>query len=77
VHVIEVDETTTTDVHELPPMVTVAPDMKFVPVIVTDVPPAVVPEVGKILVTVGGPETGTTFTLEDATESPTEFTAFK
>jgi hypothetical protein len=58
-------------------MVTVAPDMKFVPVIVTDVPPAVVPEVGKILVTVGGPETGTTFTLEDATESPTEFTAFK
>jgi hypothetical protein len=77
VQVIEVDETTTTDVHELPPMVTVAPDMKFVPVIVTDVPPAVVPEVGKILVTVGGPETGTTFTLEDATESPTEFTAFK
>ena len=77
VQVIEVDETTTTDVHELPPMVTVAPDMKFVPVIVTDVPPAVVPEVGEMLVTVGGPETGTTFTLEDATESPTEFTAFK
>jgi hypothetical protein len=58
-------------------MVTVAPDMKFVPVIVTDVPPAVVPEVGEMLVIVGGPETGTTFTLEDATESPTEFTAFK
>ena len=77
VQVIEVDETTTTDVHELPPMVTVAPDMKFVPVIVTDVPPAVVPEVGEMLVTVGGPETGTTFTLEDARESPTEFTAFK
>lgn len=77
VQVIEVDETTTTDVHDLPPMVTVAPDMKFVPVIVTDVPPAVVPEVGEMLVTVGGPETGTTFTLEDATESPTEFTAFK
>ena len=77
VQVIEVDETTTTDVHELPPMVTVAPEMKFVPVIVTDVPPAVVPEVGEMLVTVGGPETGTTFTLEDATESPTEFTAFK
>ena len=34
-------------------------------------------EVGEMLVTVGGPETGTTFTLEDATESPTEFTAFK
>jgi hypothetical protein len=77
VHVIEVDETTTTDVHELPPIVTVVPDMKFVPVIVTEVPPAVVPEVGEMLVTVGGPETGTTFTLDDATESPTEFTAFK
>jgi hypothetical protein len=77
VHVIEVDETTTTDVHELPPMVTVAPDMKFVPVIVTEVPPALVPEVGEMLVTVGGPETGTTLTLDDATESPTEFTAFK
>jgi len=77
VQVIEVDETTTTDVHELPPMVTVVPDMKFVPVIVTEVPPAVVPEVGEMLVTVGGPETGTTLTLDDATESPTEFTAFK
>ena len=75
--VIEVDETTITDVHELPPIVTVAPEIKFVPVIVTEVPPAVVPEVGEMLVTVGGPETGTTFTLEDATESPTEFTAFK
>ena len=53
--VIEVDETTTTDVHELPPIVTVVPDMKFVPVIVTEVPPAVVPEVGEMLVTVGGP----------------------
>ena len=77
VQVIEVDDTTTTDVHELPPIVTVVPDMKFVPVIVTEVPPAVVPEDGEMLVTVGGPETGTTFTLEDATESPTEFTAFK
>jgi hypothetical protein len=77
VQVIEVDETTTTDVHELPPMVTVAPEIKFVPVIVTEVPPAVVPEFGEMLVTVGGPETGTTFTLEDATESPTEFTAFR
>ena len=77
IQVIEVDETTTTDVHGLPPIVTVVPDMKFVPVIVTEVPPAVVPEVGEMLVTVGGPETGTTFTLEDATESPTEFTAFK
>ncbi len=77
VQVIEVDDTTTTDVHELPPIVTVVPEIKFVPVIVTEVPPAVVPEDGEMLVTVGGPETGTTFTLEDATESPTEFTAFK
>ena len=77
VQVIEVEETTTTDVHELPPMVTVAPVMKLVPVIVTEVPPAVVPEVGEILVTVGGPETGTTFTLDDATESPTELTALR
>jgi hypothetical protein len=77
VQVIEVDETTTTDVHGLPPIVTVVPDMKFVPVIVTEVPPAVVPEVGEMLVTVGGPETGTTFTLDDATESPTEFTALR
>jgi hypothetical protein len=77
VQVIEVEETTTTDVHELPPMVTVAPVMKLVPVIVTEVPPAVEPEVGEILVTVGGPETGTTFTLDDATESPTELTAFR
>ena len=77
VQVIEVDDTTTTDVHELPPIVTVVPEMKFVPVIVTEVPPAVVPEDGEMLVTVGGPETGTTLTLEDATESPTEFTAFK
>ena len=77
VQVIEVEETTTTDVHELPPMVTVAPVMKLVPVIVTEVPPAVVPEVGEMLVTVGGPETGTTFTPDDATESPTELTAFR
>jgi hypothetical protein len=77
VQVIEVEETTTTDVHELPPMVTVAPVMKLVPVIVTEVPPAVEPEVGEILVTVGGPETGTTFTLDDATESPTELTALR
>jgi hypothetical protein len=77
VQVIEVEETTTTDVHELPPMVTVAPVMKLVPVIVTEVPPAVEPEVGEILVTVGGPETGTTFTPDDATESPTELTALR
>jgi hypothetical protein len=77
VQVIEVEETTTTDVHELPPIVTVEPVIKLVPVIVTEVPPAVVPEVGEMLVTVGGPETGTTFTPDDATESPTELTALR
>jgi hypothetical protein len=36
------------------PNVTVAPVAKFVPVIVTDVPPAVVPPFGLTLLTVGG-----------------------
>ena len=44
VHVIEVDETTTTLVHDAPPTVTVAPDAKPVPVIVIDVPPLTVPD---------------------------------
>jgi hypothetical protein len=35
-------------VQALPPTVTVAPDTKFVPVIVIDVPPAVEPELGEI-----------------------------
>jgi hypothetical protein len=35
------------------PNVTVAPEAKFVPVIVTAVPPAVVPLLGLTLVTVG------------------------
>jgi hypothetical protein len=37
----------------LPPMLTVAPAAKPVPVIVSDVPPRVVPEFGATLVTVG------------------------
>lgn len=37
----------------VPPSVTLAPDWNPVPVIVTDVPPAVVPEVGDIKLTVG------------------------
>ena len=44
VHVIEVDETTTTLVRDEPPIVTVAPDAKPVPVIVIDVPPLTVPD---------------------------------
>ena len=46
--------TTLTFVAALPPNVIVAPEEKFVPVMLTDVPPAVVPELGETDVTVGG-----------------------
>ena len=46
--------TTTTLVAAAPPNVTVAPATKFVPVIVTAVPPAVDPLFGLTLLTVGG-----------------------
>src|SRR5580658_7887717 len=50
--------TTTTLVAATPPNVTVAPATKFVPVMVTAVPPAVDPLLGVTLVTVGtGPDT--------------------
>jgi hypothetical protein len=52
--VIVVLFTTTTFVAAVPPNVTVAPVAKFVPVIVTEVPPAVVPPFGLTLLTVGG-----------------------
>src|SRR5437867_1175215 len=45
--------TTTTFVAAVPPKVTVAPVAKFVPVIVTAVPPAVEPLLGSTLLTVG------------------------
>jgi len=48
--------TTTTFAAAVPPNVTDAPAAKFVPVIVTAVPPAVVPLFGDTLVTVGLPE---------------------
>ena len=51
--VIDVAETTVTDVQALPSTVTVAPCAKFVPVMVIAVPPAVLPEVGAIDVMVG------------------------
>ena len=51
--VIDVAETLTTLVHALPPIVTVAPAAKFVPVMVIAVPPAVDPEVGEVEVIVG------------------------
>ena len=45
--------TTTTLVAEADPKVTVAPEAKFVPVIVTEVPPATTPLFGLTLLTVG------------------------
>src|SRR5580693_8388021 len=45
--------TNVTLVAGVPPKVTVAPEAKFVPMIVTAVPPAVVPVFGDTLVTVG------------------------
>jgi hypothetical protein len=50
----EVEEMNVTDVQVLPPIVTVAPETKLLPVIVTDVPPAPLPEFGSTPVTVGG-----------------------
>jgi len=46
--------TTVTPVAAVPPNVTVAPETNPVPVMVTAVPPAVVPEVGETAVTVIG-----------------------
>ena len=51
--VIDVLFTTTTFVAAVPPNVTVAPAAKFVPVIVTPVPPAIGPLFGDTLLTVG------------------------
>jgi len=51
--VIEVEFTTLTLVAPAPPMLTVAPAKKLLPEIVTEVPPAVLPEAGEIEVTVG------------------------
>jgi hypothetical protein len=47
--------TTTTLVAAADPNVTVAPEAKFVPVMVTPVPPAAGPLLGDTLVTVGWP----------------------
>jgi hypothetical protein len=64
VAVIVVLFTTTTFVAELLPNFAVAPLAKFVPVIVTAVPPAVAPLFGLTLVTVGtGPEAAEKVTI--------------
>jgi hypothetical protein len=51
--VIEVLLATVTEVADVPPTFTVAPERKPVPVMVTDVPPEVLPDVGEIELTVG------------------------
>ena len=53
VAVIDVLLTSVTPVAAVPPRLTVAPARKPVPVIVTAVPPLIVPELGVIEVTVG------------------------
>jgi hypothetical protein len=52
--VIEVSLTTVTFVAATPPIVTPVAPVKFVPVIVTLVPPPVGPEIGLMALTVGG-----------------------
>ncbi len=60
VQVSDVADTTVTAVQAAPPMVTADAPVKSVPVMVTLVPPAVVPLVGLMLPTVGA-ETGTAY----------------
>src|SRR5262245_21931965 len=58
VQVIVVALTTTTDVAATPPIATVAPETKLVPVRVTAVPPPIAPCAGAIALSVGaGPAT--------------------
>ena len=52
VTVIEVEESTLTEVPDVPPKLTAEAPVRFVPVIVTDLPPAVDPEFGEMLVIV-------------------------
>jgi hypothetical protein len=77
VQVIDVDDTMVTLVQATPPTVTVAPDKKFVPVIVIAVPPAAVPEVGETLDTLGAAANGVTLTDDEALEVPAELIAFR
>jgi len=53
--VISVEETTVKLVAATPPKRTLVAPVKFVPVMVTVVPPVLGPEVGETLVTVGAP----------------------
>ena len=57
--VIDVADTSTTEVHACPPIVTVAPEVeKELPVIVTGVPPTTFPVLGEIDVIVGVDKVG-------------------
>jgi hypothetical protein len=56
VQVMLVELTTVTEEQLEPPKLTVAPDKKSVPVIVTLVPPPREPAFGETLVTVGAPQ---------------------
>jgi hypothetical protein len=74
VAVIEVLLTTVTPVAAVPPSFTVAPDWNPVPVMVTVVPPLVVPEFGEIELTVGaGAELEFTRTEADRDGTPSLF----
>jgi hypothetical protein len=80
VQVIDVADTTFTLVQAAPPTVTVAPAKKFEPVIVIEVPPAVVPEVPDTLDTLdtlGAAANGVTLTDDDADEDPEELIALR
>ena len=57
--VIAVSESIVNEDAAVPPKLTAAASVKFVPVIVTEVPPLVVPMAGLIDVTVGGVAVGT------------------
>ena len=59
-------ETTVSEVQETPPTVAVAPVKNPVPVIVTGVPPAVLPDVGETEVTVGAGAGELTMTPKNA-----------
>ena len=66
VAVILLLSTTVTFVAATPPKLTVAPLRKFVPVIVTEVPPLLVPELGEMLLAVGAglPKVNALFRVE-------------
>lgn len=69
--VIEVEAMNVTGVQATPPIETVAPSTKSVPVIVTVVPPEIVPEIGETETKVGTPAWGVDGALDDeAAEVP-------